>query len=467
MNFKLIDLCCELSNGGGDDNTTHVSAKNAEKSLSENDRARENLTKLLDNIIFNYDNSLRPGMMGPPLTVKVDMFLLSIGPMIEQKKEFYVEVFFRQRWEDERLRYSNGTAFKVLPLNSVLLESIWYPDTYFHNDRNSKGHDIIVPNRLVRIYPEGNVLYTQRLTVLTECVLDLKRYPHDTQVCSISMGSNTYSESDLIFQWLIEDSDNASVDIESGDSKDIRLSQFSLLGWKTIRSTKPSVRIGNRTVLTVNFELKRNIGLFIIQTYVPCSMMVVISWVSFWINREATPARVSLAILTILTITTLSLTATSSLPQVSYVKAIDVFIFDCFCFVFAALLEFAFVSYFTKRRGGTLPEMDDEDDHLIRCEEELGLTGIGNHRNGKCKGMSPKFRMASPSWKKKSRYYQCCYDVLMCFVGSIPYRQQRARKIKIGQDFNSVSIIDQWSRVVFPLMFLITNIIYWLTFGDF
>ncbi|XP_071951891.1 gamma-aminobutyric acid receptor subunit alpha-5-like isoform X2 [Antedon mediterranea] len=429
--FLLYNVRSEQENVNVD-NTTELQETTK---LSENDRARENLTKLLDNIIFNYDNSMRPGMTGPPLTVKVDMFLLSIGPLIEQNKEFYVEVFFRQRWADERLRYSNGTAFKVLPLNSVLLESIWYPDTFFHNDRNSKGHDIIVPNRLVRIYPDGEVLYTQRLTVLTECGLNFKKYPHDTQVCSISMGSS--------------------------DSKDIRLSQFTLLGWKTIRTTKPSSRIGNRTVLTVNFELKRNIGLFIIQTYVPCSMMVVISWISFWINREATPARISLAILTILTITTLSLTATSSLPQVSYVKAIDLFIFDCFCFVFAALIEFAFVSYFTKRRGGTLPEMDDEDDNLIRCEEELDIARNDKYKNS----TSPKFKIKTTPEYKTTLYYQCCYDVLMCFIGSFTYRQKRARKIKIGQDFNSVSIIDQWARVVFPVTFIITNIIYWLTFG--
>ncbi len=35
-------------------------------------------------------------------------------------------------------------------------------------------------------------------------------------------------------------------------------------------------------------------GYFLINVYVPCCMLVVISWVSFWINREATADRIAL-----------------------------------------------------------------------------------------------------------------------------------------------------------------------------
>ncbi len=35
-------------------------------------------------------------------------------------------------------------------------------------------------------------------------------------------------------------------------------------------------------------------GYFLINTYVPCTLTVIISWVSFWINREATADRVTL-----------------------------------------------------------------------------------------------------------------------------------------------------------------------------
>lgn len=46
--------------------------------------------------------------------------------------------------------------------------------------------------------------------------------------------------------------------------------------------------------LSLSFRLQRNIGYFIFQTYLPSILIVMLSWVSFWINHEATSARVAL-----------------------------------------------------------------------------------------------------------------------------------------------------------------------------
>lgn len=50
----------------------------------------------------------------------------------------------------------------------------------------------------------------------------------------------------------------------------------------------------NRSVLYVEIALKREIGFYLLQIYLPCYLIVIISWVSFWINKEAVPARVFL-----------------------------------------------------------------------------------------------------------------------------------------------------------------------------
>ena len=68
------------------------------------------------------------------------------------------------------------------------------------------------------------------------------------------------------------------------------------------------------------------------------SLIVVISWVSFWLNRGATPARVGLGVTTVLTMTTLMASTNAALPKISYVKSIDVYLGFCFFMVFASLL---------------------------------------------------------------------------------------------------------------------------------
>lgn len=51
---------------------------------------------------------------------------------------------------------------------------------------------------------------------------------------------------------------------------------------------------GDYVVMTIYFELSRRMGYFTIQTYIPCILTVVLSWVSFWIKKDATPARTAL-----------------------------------------------------------------------------------------------------------------------------------------------------------------------------
>ena len=85
------------------------------------------------------------------------------------------------------------------------------------------------------------------------------------------------------------------------------------------------------------------------QVYIPSSLIVVMSWVSFWLNRGAAPARVSLGVTTVLTMTTLSNSVNAALPKVSYMKSIDIYLFVCFFMVFGALIEYACVGYTDKR----------------------------------------------------------------------------------------------------------------------
>lgn len=131
-------------------------------------------------------------------------------------------------------------------------------------------------------------------------------------------------------------------------------------------------------MLLVSFHLQRHMGNFLIQVYGPCILLVVLSWVSFWLNREATADRVSLGtisflveylqfskrdfrtetfffsagITTVLTMTFLGLEARTDLPKVPYPTALDFFVFLSFAFIFATIIQFAVVHYFTKYGSG-------------------------------------------------------------------------------------------------------------------
>lgn len=73
---------------------------------------------------------------------------------------------------------------------------------------------------------------------------------------------------------------------------------------------------GKFTCIEARFHLERQMGYYLIQMYIPSLLIVILSWVSFWINMDAAPARVGLGITTVLTMTTQSSGSRASLPKV-------------------------------------------------------------------------------------------------------------------------------------------------------
>ena len=90
---------------------------------------------------------------------------------------------------------------------------------------------------------------------------------------------------------------------------------------------------GAFTCLQVSFTLGREIGFYLLQTYIPSTLIVVLSWVSFWISSDSVPARISLGVTTVLTMTTQLSASQQSVPRVSYTKAIDVWMSTCTSFL--------------------------------------------------------------------------------------------------------------------------------------
>lgn len=103
------------------------------------------------------------------------------------------------------------------------------------------------------------------------------------------------------------------------------------------------------------------------------------SWISFWIKPEAIPARVTLGVTSLLTLATQNTQSQQSLPPVSYVKAIDVWMSSCSVFVFLSLMEFAVVNNFmgpvaTKAMKGYSDEnISDLDDLKVSWKKYDGI----------------------------------------------------------------------------------------------
>ena len=150
--------------------------------------------------LFGYDRQIRPQIAGPPLEVEVNVAIRSMGPVDEQSQTFALDCYFRQFWTDSRLTFNSTTSLEELAMNWAFLNRIWRPDTYIVNGKNSYLHKMTVPNRFIRISPNGRISYSQRLTLKARCQMDLHKFPLDSQTCPLKIGSFGHDANDIIYK---------------------------------------------------------------------------------------------------------------------------------------------------------------------------------------------------------------------------------------------------------------------------
>ncbi|KAL0194330.1 hypothetical protein M9458_012626, partial [Cirrhinus mrigala] len=80
------------------------------------------------------------------------------------------------QWNDPRLAYKEYPD-DSLDLDPSMLDSIWKPDLFFANEKGANFHEVTTDNKLLRIFQNGNVLYSIRSLT----VYHLKHYVNDNQ----------------------------------------------------------------------------------------------------------------------------------------------------------------------------------------------------------------------------------------------------------------------------------------------
>ncbi|XP_038629286.1 gamma-aminobutyric acid receptor subunit delta isoform X2 [Scyliorhinus canicula] len=406
----------------------------------------------LDDLMKGYARNFRPGIGGPPLNVALAIEVASIDHISEANMDYTMTVFLRQIWKDERLSYNHTN--KTLGLDSRFVDKLWLPDTYIVNAKSAWFHDVTVENKLIRLQPDGVILYSIRITSTVACDMDLTKYPMDEQECMLDLESYGYSADDIVYNW----SDNQD-QIHGLD--EIQLAQYTITNYYFV-TEMTNFKSGQFPRLSLRFQLRRNRGVYIIQSYMPSILLVAMSWVSFWISQSAVPARVSLGITTVLTMTTLMISASKSLPRASAIKALDVYFWICYVFVFAALVEYAFAhfnaDYMRKQRAKIKAHKS--------CVEAI-------KRNGKdaivlfslsAAGVNQELFMSN----RLHRTHKSVHG------GEIETGKTRANKHnpKLNKKMTLKSVfkpidsdtIDIYARAVFPAAFAAVNVIYWVAY---
>ncbi|KAH8381338.1 hypothetical protein KR093_002828, partial [Drosophila rubida] len=288
-----------------------------------------------------------------PVAVYARFYINALKDLDSSDLQFLLQGLLQLRYFDSRLAFASYAPSRQQPVvgESALREKLWVPHIFLSNEQSSNILGTDEKDLLTSIYPDGTVLISFRVQATLYCWMNFQKFPFDQQNCTTILESWMYNTSMLQLHW----EPNNSVSFHS----QLQLTEYDLDGYVCNESVTVSdelsmshgALVGNYSALSFSVLLSREVGYYIIEYFVPSMMIVAISWVSFWLQADQTPARSMLGCSTLLSFITLSLSQENNLSKVSYVTMSEVWFLVCTFFIFGSLMEFAFVNTIWRRNN--------------------------------------------------------------------------------------------------------------------
>lgn len=289
---------------------------------------------ILQSLVMVHAEQLsRPGKeSGKPTQVQYQVYIIDIDSINTAEQSFAANVFYALHWEDPRLAHSTQEPL-IIPLSKI-----WHPNVHILNIQKVWK---TFPE-LVEVSPDGKVTYRQRIWGHFSQPLKLYKFPFDKQHFELKFVS-IYHPGKVEF---IKHSQR-----RSGISK-----IFSLPDWKIVQSqlnTKPQNLLeGNPINASFVFTItaKRYVEFYALKFMVPLLLIVIMSFLAFWINPSESGSRINVTVTAMLTLIAYRFVIATLLPKVSYMTRLDIFILSATLLVFLSVILASICSLFMRHQ---------------------------------------------------------------------------------------------------------------------
>lgn len=278
-----------------------------------------------------------PTPAGEPTDVTLRLYVNDIIAIRDAEQSFVSDVMFRADWHDARLAHPGP-----LPC-SADAGQIWTPVLQLLNRRAIER--IREPG--LTVAPDGTVTFLLRSYGEFSFRANLSDFPFDTQELSFNIVS-TYGREHVN---LVTAPDLVGL-----------TKQPSVANWRVSRTESRSLTEYVQPVdkhlarLDIVFEAERLTGYYTWQQLLPLFLVVMMTWVVFWIPQEYVPPRVGLAATSMLTLIAYRFAMSSVLPPIAYLTRLDIFIIGASVLVFAGLAASVAVSYIHEHHNEALAD---------------------------------------------------------------------------------------------------------------
>eukprot|EP00659_Diplonema_papillatum_P023020 gene23020-35271_t len=310
------------------------------------------LTKILD----GYNPLSHPSTAAGPVKVKVTGTVTKINIFNTKEQTFRLNMYFRHQWVDERLAWNpDDYCGNVTQLDNMAARLFWRPDSFFATANEVGSPDA---EESVRVASTGTLLWSKRIVLTLFCAMDFTYYPFDDQSCIASVESYAYGPE--VMQYVMPDpGDRYNHALKFLDDEVGSVLAYVL--------DDPEAEIGTSTVGGNSFSkvvyrwrfYKKKLR-YIVTVFSQLWLVGLMSFVGMYVDYGVAPARVALALFSVLTMMNLLTRLQTDVPVVPYITAMDVMTLLSICFVVANAVEYCvlnFVMTLIKRKEAQIAEL--------------------------------------------------------------------------------------------------------------
>lgn len=265
----------------------------------------------------------RPGPLDQPTELRVSLVILDVDEVNVAAQSMNANVFIEVRWFDSRLAHNNKPGEITYSLGEV-----WHPRLQISNQRKIWE---TMPN-ILQVLPDGEVVYRQRVWGSFTNPLNLRDFPFDQQDFTIHLVTVGYGPDEIQFV--------QAAGRHSGIAESLSLPDWTILK-VSIGPEFYKIREDFNGVpgFAISFKANRQIGYFIFKMIIPLVLIVIMSWVVFWIDPLEGGVQISVATTAMLTLIAYRFSTDNLVPKVSYLTRMDDFILGSTLLIFATLIQ--------------------------------------------------------------------------------------------------------------------------------
>ena len=287
-----------------------------------------------------------------PFDYHFTFIIREVQEVDDLKQAVKIDMYFIVAWYDPRITI-NDTMTEIepaatnighhtgefVPVSFKHLMKLWTPDIEVYGMTGYFSGKILQPMASLKINRKRYARYGIHVTFTMSCHMDFKHYPLDSQECVFRTGSYNHHN-----QFV-----NCSSNILFDPNERQRHLQYNVqytelpTKYRIARYGLTSGKELEWAVCGFGIKLERAKSQIMFQVYLPSTLLVIVSWLSFNVNPSAIPGRMGMLVLAFLVLINIYMSMKSSAPISTGMNAGDVFLVACIAQVFTALLEYNIV----------------------------------------------------------------------------------------------------------------------------